>query len=76
MNKKAQVIKCKCGSIFAACYAPECYEDSDWIKDLKKYVNAGFEVDLLTIGSFQLNKCLCGEVKTEPENKAQLNMFS
>lgn len=74
--KQAQVIKCKCGSIFAACCVPECYTTSDWIKDLKKYVKAGFEVDMLNIGSFSLAKCTCGESVVESVDKDQLNMFS
>lgn len=31
----AQVIYCRCGKLFAASVVPHCYEDADWMKELR-----------------------------------------
>lgn len=30
IEKIAQVVKCKCENIVAACVVPYCYEDTEW----------------------------------------------
>ncbi len=70
--RKAQVIKCKCGSIFAACLEPHCYTDSDWQRDLRKYVKQGNLVEILDCSSFNFEKCKCKEVKEENSSQASL----
>ncbi len=71
--RKAQVIKCKCGSTFAACVEPNCYTDSDWKRDLSKYVKMGFTVEILDCGLFRFEKCKCKEIKASKD--AQLSFF-
>lgn len=59
MTRKAQVLKCKCGKIFAACIEPECYTDKKWQKDLRKYVLKGATVEILETPVFTLESCVC-----------------
>jgi DNA-binding sugar fermentation-stimulating protein len=59
---KTQIIKCpKCKSIFAACLAPLCYTDKEWIKNLKEYVQKGFEVDLIESSQLSFERCKCNQ---------------
>lgn len=62
-----QVIKYKCcGTVFAACCEPDCYTDSEWLKNLKKYVNRGDKVEMIERGTLKFGKCECQEkVKIE-----------
>jgi hypothetical protein len=58
-----QVVKYKCcGKIFAACHEPYCYTDSDWLKNLKKYVERGDTVEMIEHGvKFEFGKCECSK---------------
>jgi len=68
---KIQVIKKKCcGAVFAGCCEPECYTDSDWLKDLKKYVKEGCTVETVEKGHFSWGKCEC--VQEKDKNKIEL----
>lgn len=69
-----QVIKYKCcGNIFAACCEPDCYTDTDWLKDLRKYVKRGDKVEMIPRGNgLQFKKCECNK----KANTQQLNLFS
>lgn len=62
-KEKAQIIKCKCGSIIAGCAEPYCYEDSDWQKDMRKLVKKGCTVELVEVSDFKLERCKCKESK-------------
>ena len=68
-----QTIKYKCcGKTFAACQEPYCYEDEDWLKNLKRYVSRGDTVQMIEDGQgVQLQKCTCHEEKKSP----QLSLF-
>lgn len=55
-----QAIKCKGGQIFAGCHEPHCYEDSEWMKELRKYVKAGCTVEMIEAGKFSFGNCDCG----------------
>jgi hypothetical protein len=72
-SKKAQAIRCKCGSIFAAAVEPYCYSDSDWQKHMRKYVKDGCSVELINANDFKFEKCKCKELKQQKEN--QLSIF-
>jgi len=49
--KQAQVVHYKCcGGVFAGCVEPYCFEDSDWMKELRKYSKAGFKIEMLDVG--------------------------
>ncbi len=65
--EKCQVIKCKCGAIFAACIAPECYTDSEWLKDVKKYSKEGCEIDTIPKSEFAFGKCSCEMTETKAD---------
>lgn len=57
---KIQVIKHKCcGAIFSACQEPECYTDKDYLKELRKYVEAGDTVDMVNRGEWEFGECVC-----------------
>jgi hypothetical protein len=67
--RRAQVIYCTCGALFAACLEPECYTDKEWLKDLSKYVKKGCTVDMINTENVGINwgECTCKENKNEPE---------
>lgn len=67
---KIQVIKCKCGSVFAGCVEEECYTDKGWMRELRKYVLKGCTVDMIDRESFQFQKCTCNK------GTSQLELFS
>lgn len=74
MNK-VQVIKCKCGSIIAGCMEPDCYEDSDWQRDMRKYVRKGYTVGVVECANIKLERCKCKEVKNKEKSESQLSLF-
>ncbi|WP_455639342.1 hypothetical protein [Parabacteroides sp.] len=58
--RTAQVVKCKCGSIIAACIAPACYEDKDWQNDIRDFIEHGYTTEELACdGSWKLGECEC-----------------
>ena len=57
--REVQVIKCKCGKTFAGCLAPYCYSDSEWQRDMRKYVKRGCTVELIDSKDFNLENCVC-----------------
>lgn len=70
-----QIVKCKCGSVFAACNEPECYQDMDWLKNLRKYSLDGNTVELIDSDTrLQFRKCTCG-MKEKDSLPNQLNLF-
>ncbi len=62
-----QIIRCKCGSVFAACHEPECYTDDDWIADLKAYVLQGSTVGLVKGTDFKFENCICSKLEEQSE---------
>ncbi len=59
-----QIIKYKCcGAVFAACCEPECYTDSEWTRNLKKYVERGDKVEMIENGTLKFGKCECSKDK-------------
>ena len=70
-----QVIKCKCGSIFAASKVPECYQDKEWLKNLRDYSLRGCDIEIIEGGKgLQFEKCKCG-MKEKDSLPNQLNLF-
>ena len=63
--KQVQVIKCKCGKVFAMCLAPECYQDAEWMRDIRKYSKKGCTVEIGDSSNFKFEDCTC-EKKEEP----------
>lgn len=61
----AQVIKCKCGEIFAACVEPECYMNADWQREMRKCVKKGCTVEIMPCGDAKMSKCKCKELAKE-----------
>ena len=51
--RKIQVVKCKCGAKYAACTGPDCYEDTDWLKDLGKCLKEGGTVEMADADNFR-----------------------
>lgn len=64
-----QIIKCKCGSVFAGCIEPYCYTDKEWTKPLRQHVLEGCTVEMIKSTDFKFEKCKCvkPETKTEPK---------
>lgn len=71
-KKQLQTIICKCGAAIAACTVPECYEEADWMKDVRKYSKKGYSIEIKDAGEFSFGKCTCVEQK-KPE--AQLTLL-
>lgn len=67
-----EVIKCKCGKAFAACYAE--YQDEEWIAERVKYLKGGCSVVFLKPNEFEFEFCNCS--KTKEENTMQLSIFN
>ncbi len=59
MSKQVQTIICKCGSMIAACLEPYCYQDEEWMKDVRSYSNRGYEIKMTTAGEGKANLKLC-----------------
>lgn len=57
--KKAQAIRCKCGSVFAACTEPECYLDLEWYKEVRDSVTSGCTIEMVLAGDFEWEECKC-----------------
>ena len=72
MIKKAQVIKCKCGSCVAASMEPLCYTSKEWQKDLREAVKDGCSVHILEYNSFTFEKCKC---QNHVEKTNQISLF-
>jgi hypothetical protein len=68
---KAQIVKCSHGIIFAACTEPECYEDADWQRDVRRYIKGGCTVDVVTSAEvkelFSQKPCKCDKLNKQPE---------
>ena len=52
-----QVIVCKCGSQIAGCWEPHCYEDRDWLKNIRDYSKKGYLIKM--VSSPSLSECKC-----------------
>ena len=72
--EKVQVIKCKCGSVIAVCLEPECYEDADWMIELSRYLEEGYDIEMVDKKYFKFGKCKCNEAK-EDTTTNQLKLF-
>lgn len=70
-----QCISCPCGKVFAACREPECYEDAEWQKDMRKHVKKGCSVKMVDNGVGKLfDKCTCPNMN--PKQPKQTELFS
>jgi hypothetical protein len=58
-----QVVKCKCGEIFAGYREPECFEDAEWHKDIRKWIKMGYTVE--TAERIKFGECKCNEIKNQ-----------
>lgn len=68
-----QIIKCSHGEIFAACCVPECYEDVDWQREMRKYIKNGCTVEM--IEKFEFGECDCSPSKKNKNTLSQIPMF-
>ena len=55
-----QVIKCKCGRIFASCQEPECWTDEEWQQDVRENVIKGNSIEMVKQGEWKFESCVCG----------------
>lgn len=60
-----QIIKCKSGEVFAACHEPFCYEDAEWMRDVRKYVKQGCTVEVKEQGEWKFGSCEKGNCKCD-----------
>ena len=73
-EKLIQVVRYKCcNEIFAACIEPYCYSESDWQKDLRKYIKQGHKVEMIK-GGVEFGECKCIKIK-KVENANQIKLF-
>jgi hypothetical protein len=63
--KQVQVIICKCGSIFAACCVPECYQAKHWLNDIRKYSLKGCSIEMRDMGSYEFKRCACDKIEKQ-----------
>ena len=66
---ESQVIQCKCGGVIAACRTPECYQETDWMKDLRKYAKKGYTIQTLSHDKWQWG-CKCKAIAEAAEQQA------
>lgn len=57
--RQVQIIKCKCGRVFAMCVIPEAYQDAEWMRELRKYVKKGCTVEVGFSKDYSLENCIC-----------------
>ena len=64
-----QVIKYRCcGKIFAACVEPECYLDTDWLKDIRHYAKRGDKIEMIESNiQIKFEKCECNKLPKTKE---------
>lgn len=67
-----QIIKCKCGKIFAAAAEPHCYVDAEWQKDMRKYVKKGCVVEMVENGDWKFENCVCDKQSKKDPNQLEL----
>lgn len=75
---KIQAVRYKgCNEIFAGCREPECFEDVEWMRDLRKYSKNGCKIEMIEIGVFNFSECTCGKRDTGVSKaKEQLLIFN
>jgi hypothetical protein len=70
-----QTIKCPCGKIFAASREPYCYTDSEWQRNMRRYVANGCSVSVVNSGEWKFEKCECPNMK-KPDPVVQQSLFT
>lgn len=73
--RTAQIVKCKCGSVVAACIAPLCYEDKEWQKDIHDFKEQGYTIDELPCdGSWHVGQCECANLPINFFTKSEIRL--
>ena len=70
-----QIIRCKCGNVFAASREPECYSSADWQKNMRDYIKQGCTVEMVEESTWQFQKCVCDKVNNTKATTNQLELF-
>jgi hypothetical protein len=74
-NSHMEVVRCKCGKVFAACI--DGLQDAEWDKDVRKYRSQGYTSEVVPRGSYIFEKCTCKDEKPEADNDPnQLQLFN
>lgn len=68
----AEIIKCRCGVVFAACV--EGHQDKEWDDSKREYLAAGCTREIVPSNSFRLGSCDCE--KTEQPQQGGLSQLS
>lgn len=68
----AQTVKCKCGTIVAACLEPYCYEDVEWMRKVRKYSKKGYSIEMANDVTARFGNCTCNEKQISAES----NLFN
>lgn len=68
-----EVVKCKCGAVFAACVVG--HQDAEWHKNLRKYMAQGYQVSHVAAGDFIFSKCECVKEEVAKVDPNQLRIF-
>jgi hypothetical protein len=52
--------------MIAACVEPHCYQDEEWMEDVRSYSNRGYEIKMVTSGEgrIKLESCKCVDKET------------
>lgn len=70
-----QIIKCKCGKVFAAATEPHCYVDVEWQRDMRKYIKRGCSVEMVNNHEWKFEECVCEKKEKNKKNSNQLELF-
>lgn len=71
--RTAQIVKCKCGSVVAACITPFCYEDKEWQKAIHDFKEQGYTIDELPCDdSWNLGQCECANLPVNSFTKNEI----
>ena len=65
-QEQAEIVKCKCGKLIAACVMG--YQDAIWDKNRREYLSKGYEVTIIPAGDVKMESCAC-------KKPVQLNIF-
>jgi hypothetical protein len=72
--RMVEIIRCKCGNIFAACELGH-HEDYEWKSDVQENLTKGCTVERISINDLEFKKCVCPSEKKEdkptPEKKEE-----
>ena len=73
---KALVVRCpECDRIFAAAKEPGCYQDAEWMRNLRNYSAKGLKIEMVEFGRVSTEWCDCMEKRARKKADDQPSLF-